>query len=137
MTKLIDADAFKAQLKNDYWNSRNYLSDEDEAKNTLLSWIFDDLDNAKPARPLAIWRCTSDIPDNLICSACGCPWDMWRYESKDLKFCPNCGAEMITDSALRSNVEYLMKNKGVSVERALEIINTLSNSLKLEEGTNE
>lgn len=137
MTKLIDADAFKAQLKNDYWNSRNYLSDEDEARNNLLSQIFDDLENAEPARPLAIWQLNSDRPDSLICSACDCAWDVWRYEAKELKFCPNCGAEMITGEALRSKVAYLMKDMNISVERAIEIINTLSHALKLEEGINE
>lgn len=40
------------------------------------------------------WLHNSDRPDTLICSACNCGWDMWRYESKELKYCPNCGAQM-------------------------------------------
>lgn len=47
-----------------------------------------------PVRPQGEWKHNSDHPDNLICSVCNCEWDMWRYESKELKFCPNCGADM-------------------------------------------
>ena len=46
------------------------------------------------ARPQGKWLHNSDRPDNWICSVCNCGWDMWRYESKELKYCPNCGAEM-------------------------------------------
>lgn len=45
-------------------------------------------------RPKGEWLHNSDRPDNLICSVCNCGWDMWRYESKELKYCPNCGADM-------------------------------------------
>lgn len=45
-------------------------------------------------RPQGKWLHNSDHPDNWICSACNCGWDMWRYESKELKYCPNCGAKM-------------------------------------------
>ena len=40
------------------------------------------------------WIHNSDRPDTLVCSICNCGWDMWRYESKELKYCPNCGSDM-------------------------------------------
>ena len=56
--------------------------------------------NGKPyeARPQGEWLHNSDHPDNWICSACNCGWDMWRYESKELKYCPNCGAKMTKEA---------------------------------------
>lgn len=40
------------------------------------------------------WKHNSNRPDRLICSVCDAGYDMMRFESKDLKFCPNCGARM-------------------------------------------
>ena len=53
---------------------------------------------AKFERPTGKWLYNSDHPDNWICSACNCGWDMWRYESKELKYCPNCGAKMTKEA---------------------------------------
>lgn len=58
---------------------------------------LDAIDNAQavePKRSKGKWLHNSDRPDTLICSVCNCGWDMWRYESKELKYCPNCGADM-------------------------------------------
>ena len=58
---------------------------------------YDLIDNAptvEPERPQGRWLHNSDRPDTLICSVCNCGWDMWHYESKELKYCPNCGADM-------------------------------------------
>ena len=49
----------------------------------------------EPGRPQGKWLHNSDRPDNLICSVCNSGWDMWRYESKELKYCPNCGVQML------------------------------------------
>lgn len=51
-------------------------------------------EKGKQDRPKGKWLHNSDRPDTLICSVCNCGWDMWRYESKELKYCPNCGADM-------------------------------------------
>lgn len=39
-----------------------------------------------------IWTTNSDMPDTLICSICGCGYDMWKHDSHD--YCPHCGAKM-------------------------------------------
>ena len=40
------------------------------------------------------WTMNSDFPDRLICSECGAQFDCWHWESKQMHFCPNCGADM-------------------------------------------
>ena len=40
------------------------------------------------------WLHNSDRPDKLICSVCDVGFDMWYYETKDLLYCPCCGAKM-------------------------------------------
>jgi len=76
---------------------------EDLAKeiktNDLGLWlkILSVIDNAQavePERSKGAWLHNSDHPDTLICSVCNCGWDMWRYERKELKYCPNCGSDM-------------------------------------------
>lgn len=116
--RLIDADAFKEALKS---NCKPELCHDCGSnwceyccpKNDFIDLIDDapeveintnDIeykayckgleDGKKISRPQGEWLHNSDRPDNLICSACNCGWDMWRYESKELKYCPNCGAEM-------------------------------------------
>lgn len=54
-------------------------------------------------RPQGEWLHNSDRPDRLICSVCDCEWDMWRYESKELKYCPNCGAQMTQSKMPKEN----------------------------------
>ena len=44
------------------------------------------------------WLHNSDRPDRLICSVCDVGFDMWYYETKDLLYCPCCGAKMDGDS---------------------------------------
>lgn len=39
------------------------------------------------------WITSSDIPDTLICSACGRRYDMYHFDQKDMPFCL-CGAKM-------------------------------------------
>lgn len=56
--------------------------------------IIDNTQAVEPKRSKGEWLHNSDRPDTLICSVCNCGWDMWRYESKELKYCPNCGADM-------------------------------------------
>jgi len=77
-------------------------------------------------RPQGIWTHSSDHPDTLICSICDFGFDMWKYEPSDLKFCPHCGSKMIGDGSFKSKVEYLMKDLGITSERAIEIINIIS-----------
>ncbi len=49
---------------------------------------------AEPERKNGEWLMISDFPDRLICSECGAQFDVWLWESKQMHFCPNCGAEM-------------------------------------------
>lgn len=43
------------------------------------------------------WEMNSDHPDRLICSECNSQFDVWHWESKQMHFCPNCGADMRKD----------------------------------------
>lgn len=47
-----------------------------------------------PQRPKGKWILNSDYPDRLICEKCKAQFDMWHWESKQMHYCPNCGAEM-------------------------------------------
>ena len=40
------------------------------------------------------WTMNSDFPDRLICSECNGQFDVWHWESKQMHFCPCCGAIM-------------------------------------------
>lgn len=40
------------------------------------------------------WIDSSDRPDTIICSCCDRAFDVWKHESKDFFYCPNCGAKM-------------------------------------------
>ena len=40
------------------------------------------------------WITNSDYPDRLICDKCNSQFDMWNWESRQMHFCPNCGARM-------------------------------------------
>lgn len=40
------------------------------------------------------WVMNSNFPDRLICSECSSQFDVWHFESKQMHFCPNCGADM-------------------------------------------
>ena len=50
-----------------------------------------------PQRPKGKWIMNSDYPDRLICDKCNAQFDVWHWESKQMHFCPNCGAEMEVD----------------------------------------
>ena len=50
-----------------------------------------------PQRPKGKWKMNSDYPDRLICDKCNAQFDVWHWESKQMHFCPNCGAEMEVD----------------------------------------
>ena len=51
-------------------------------------------ESAQPERKNSEWMMHSDYPDCLICSKCGAQFDVWHWESKQMHFCPNCGAKM-------------------------------------------
>lgn len=76
-------------------------SEETDDKVDLLLTVNKGITGAIRSLPLAKaeqkrghWLYDSDHPDRLICSTCNCEWDMWRYESKEFKYCPNCGCRM-------------------------------------------
>ena len=50
-----------------------------------------------PQRPKGKWIMNSDYPDRLICDKCNAQFDVWHWESKQMHYCPNCGAEMEVD----------------------------------------
>ena len=52
------------------------------------------LPSAEPERKKGKWLMHSDFPDRLICSECGAQFDVWHWESEQMHFCPNCGADM-------------------------------------------
>lgn len=56
--------------------------------------IIEKLPSAQPEQKTGRWLTHSDFPDRLICSECGVQFDMWHWESKQMHFCPNCGAKM-------------------------------------------
>lgn len=56
--------------------------------------VIDNVQAVEPERSKGVWLHNSDRPDTLICSVCNCGWVMWRYERKELKYCPNCGSDM-------------------------------------------
>lgn len=39
------------------------------------------------------WLTSSDVPDTLICSACGRRFDMYHFDQKDMPYCL-CGCKM-------------------------------------------
>lgn len=45
-----------------------------------------------PQRPKGKWIMNSDYPDRLICDKCNAQFDVWHWESKQMHYCPNCGA---------------------------------------------
>ena len=52
---------------------------------------------ARQERKTGKWRMNSDYPDRLICSECSAQFDVWHWESKQMHYCPNCGAKMEVD----------------------------------------
>ena len=59
-----------------------------------LQWVFD-LPSVTPQRPNGKWKMNSDYPDRLICDKCNAQFDVWHWESKQMHYCPNCGARMV------------------------------------------
>lgn len=55
---------------------------------------IEELPSAEPKRNKGEWMMHSDYPDRFICSECGAQFDVWHWESKQMHFCPNCGADM-------------------------------------------
>ena len=51
------------------------------------------------------WTMHSDYPDRLICSECGVQFDVWHWEAKQMRFCPNCGVDMRPTSMSGANGE--------------------------------
>lgn len=57
----------------------------------------EDIQNAPSIQPKAKvgkWVYNADYSDRLICSECNAKFDMWKWEMKQMHFCPNCGARM-------------------------------------------
>jgi hypothetical protein len=59
-----------------------------------LARAIKDVPPVTPTRKVGKWTTNSDFTDSLICSCCNSKWDMWKWESKNMHYCPNCGAEM-------------------------------------------
>ena len=90
---LISREALKTELEEVYRHTRNYLSDEDEAQNSLLDNILEDIDNmptVEPERPQGKWITTRTMihDGNPYCTVCD------EENIIRSKFCPNCGADM-------------------------------------------
>ena len=56
--------------------------------------VIKELPSVTPQRPKGKWIMNSDYPDRLICDKCNAQFDVWHWESKQMHYCPNCGAEM-------------------------------------------
>lgn len=68
----------------------------DEDMQKMLCERLDALPSAEPERIRGSWMMDSYYPDRLICSECTGQFDVWHWESKQMHFCPNCGADMRT-----------------------------------------
>ena len=104
--RLIDANKLKEELEA-YRHTRNYKSDEDEAQNSLLDNILEDIDNAPTVveRPKGEWIGDTDLDNTCKCSKCRKVFDVDRLKMVmcDGKYemppsCPNCGADMRGDN---------------------------------------
>ena len=40
------------------------------------------------------WVMKGYVPGIVICTVCGCNFDITKKEIKDFRTCPNCGAKM-------------------------------------------
>jgi len=56
--------------------------------------LIQTLPSVQPEQKKGEWMMNSDYPDRLICSECARQFDVWHWESKQMHFCPNCGADM-------------------------------------------
>lgn len=89
--RLIDADALGIDKCNpDVFENKGYADGWNSAIYVLKNAPKVD---AEPVRR-GEWGMNSDIPDTIICSVCGHGFDVWKHESKDFHYCPNCGAKM-------------------------------------------
>lgn len=72
------------------------LIDADWIKTTAQQAVIAEVLNKIPSVKLETgkWIMNSDYPDRLICDKCNAQFDVWHWESKEMHFCPNCGAEM-------------------------------------------
>lgn len=92
---LLDAELQKAQksleANNDYVWARN------QGHHKGLAWARRiTLDApAVDAEPVlhGQWLTSSDVPDTLICSACGRRFDMHHFDQKEMPYCL-CGCKM-------------------------------------------
>lgn len=64
------------------------------AERTAFKHDVIDAPSAEPKRNKGERMMHSDYPDRFICSECGAQFDVWHWESEQMHFCPNCGAEM-------------------------------------------
>ena len=90
--RLIDAGAL---LKKVYgWFNRD--PQEADSQDDMAASLAMEIDAAPTIDPVrhGRWEMDSDRPDTIICTDCDAGFDVWKHESKDFRFCPNCGARM-------------------------------------------
>ena len=75
ITALIDADWIKTT-----------------AQQAVIAEVLNKIPSVKPKK--GKWIMNSDYPDRLICDKCNAQFDMWHWESKQMHYCPRCGADM-------------------------------------------
>ena len=73
---------------------KKYPKNEVFIVDDVYELIVEQLPSVTLERPKGKWIMNSDYPDRLICDKCNSQFDVWHWESKQMHFCPNCGAEM-------------------------------------------
>lgn len=73
-----------------------YCPDDDGSvsKDGDIRELLDDVEDLPSTERTGYWNMHSDYADRLICSECGAQFDCWHWESKQMHYCPNCGAKM-------------------------------------------
>lgn len=93
---LISRKALLEELENDApinWTDSDSEIQE-EADWERFKRMVSEANTVQPVVRRGKWIMNSDRPDMLICTVCSAGFDVWKHESKNFKFCPNCGADM-------------------------------------------
>ena len=71
-----------------------YTVDDYDERLSIWTERFSCIPSAEPEQRKGKWMIHSNYLDRLICSECTGQFNVWHWESKQMNFCPNCGADM-------------------------------------------